>query len=159
MNRRRIGVGVLLAFLFVGGGFTLRNLLRSDEDRIRSVLETMVRRFNAPDPGDIGEGFSEDFEEEGSGLGREDLERGMLFLARTAGRPFPYQVHLDEEDLLILVDGDEATAEGAAVFDTLRGSEWTETWRMGFRLEFRKDNGTWRVYRATTDTQSGRRPF
>ncbi len=159
MNRKRIGIGIVLALLLLLGGFGLRHLMRSDEDRIRSVLETMVRRFNAPDPGDFGEGFSEDFEEESTGLDREDLERGMVFLARTAGRPFPYQVHLDEEDLLILVDGNDGTVEGAAIFDVMRGSEWTEMWRMGFRLELRKEAGTWRVRRAKTHTESGRRPF
>ncbi len=159
MDRKRIGIGIVAAVLLIGGGLALRSALRSDEDRIRDVLDTLVRRFNAPNPGDIDDGFTEDFEDEGSGLTREDVKRGMLLLARTAGRPFPYQVHLDAEDLLILVDGDDATAEGAAIFDVLRGTEWSEIWRMGFRLDLRKDGGDWRIRRASTRTESGRRPF
>ena len=152
---KRVLTIVLGVVIVVLGGRAIVRGLASDETKIRWRLETMTEGYNTGDVGDAVFPLAKDWKHEGFPLDRETM-RGVLIRESFQNRDHEThklmrRVELDDDSLVIEVDGDKATFEVEASFQQAEGDEWVEGWRARIHAELRKGENGWFIH-ATRHT-------
>lgn len=150
-------VGILIAIVLVGLFWWLSG---TDEDRIRGLIRNLESDFNRTKASALISNFASDYEDENTGVDRDDLLntfRATFLRDRDQGE-YQYEVQLLEEpEIAIADDAESATATGELMI-RYRGSGNTR-WRIALTLDFVKHEGDWLVRRSRWKTLEGRHPF
>ncbi len=141
---RRILVLSLFVVVAIWSIGRLRHALASPEERIRMRLEQMELGFDTTKVAGVLGGFAEDYRDEGSGIGRDEVQQILrhLVLRQFAGGSSSVELRVDLEDVVIELDPDDperATSRMRAVFwqseDEVEKLYWdarvTGDWRSG----------------------------
>lgn len=158
---KRVLLLLALALVVVLGVRWVVLALVPDETKIRWVVEEMEEGFNEGSAKRSVSGLAEDWSHEHArGMTAELLQRylfGEFQGMRAQGdHRLDARVEVDEDELSIQVDGQEASLDGEATFSRLQAGEWVPNWRVRFhaRLEDRDDG--WLVVRSSSEDLEGR---
>ena len=145
---------VLLLLAVVACSFLGRALYRalaSDETKIRWMVRDMVEGYDEGDVGDCIGPFAEDWRHEGHEITRE-LLRGALLQTALERDPATKQqlssVDLDEDSLVVEVDGASARVACEARFSRLRRGAWEPAWTLRAEAELEKREEGWKIVRS-----------
>ncbi len=139
-----------LLALYLGIG-PLRRLFASDETKIRWLVEQMEEAYNAGRPGSCVGPLAKGWRHEGYEIDRELLLGALFQAARERDRETRQllsRVVVDEDALVIRVDGARATLEVPATFSRLRAGQWQESWRISVTAELEHGDEGWEIARS-----------
>ncbi len=160
MPVKRVLVSVAVATAVALVGYWLLLALRSDEDRVRALVEGVAEAFNEGSAGGVVAPLAEDFAEDESKLDRRQVQ---LLLARfflqerdSKSRALLYELEVRPEDVTIELDGvDGASPESGKLNVTARflrrgapGNDSGSTAVVEFAAELKKIDRVWRISRA-----------
>ena len=132
-------------------GRALYRALASDETKIRWMVQDMVEGYDEGDVGDCIGPFAADWRHEGHEITRE-LLRGALIQTVLERDPATKErvsrVDLDEDALVVTVDGASAHVAGEARFSRLRRGAWEPVWTMRAEAELEKREEGWKIVRS-----------
>ncbi len=150
-----IAAGVLLLYL----GF---RLLRSDETRIRELLEAMAEGFNEGSPSGAISGLDESYTDETSKVKREEVRQFLTWLYFTARdeatKEFRYRVEISAVVVTVAPDAKKADLKLTAQFSELRSKAFRPVWKVEIEATLEKRSG-WKVVSSSHASVSGKRPF
>lgn len=112
---------LVLAVLVIGWVTVdrVRWALASDETRIRWAIQDMAEGFDAQKTNKVLSGFTEDFKDAGTGVGRDELHGALVHLFFTEIDPetkrFRLRVEIPDDELEVEVN--DADAEGRKTAD------------------------------------------
>lgn len=135
----------------------------SDEDRVRGLITDLERDFNRTKASGLIRAFSPEFLDEHTGTDRTGLLNGMRssFFRQQGPDGYPFRAELLDEpvDVTISDDGTEAQAAGELVIYEKTSKGEHVRWRAEIAFDFRKEDGSWLIYRSRWKTTGGRMPF
>ncbi len=157
---------LLLTLSFAGLYFGARSLVRffaSDETKIRRLVAGMEEAYNEGKPGSCVGPLAKDWRHEGYELDRELLLGGLFQTARDRDREtrqLRTRVEVDEEAVVVTVEGEHATLTTAATFFRLRAGTWAESWHLCIEAELADGDDGWEIVKSRHEdlrgTQLGR---
>lgn len=162
LKKRVIGgvTGVLLVYWLVFHVFV------SDETRIRRVLHASAEGFNETHKSRCLSALAEDFQDETTGLSRDDIGQRLVYLFLKEKHPdmdaFRYRIELVEDQLQIDVsDGSPKTAKISVLarFSKLVGDEFEPVWDVEIDGGMERTSDGWKVKRSRYRGVSGKFPF
>jgi hypothetical protein len=157
MAKKLILGALALAALWLGSGLVIR-FFASDETKIRWLVETMEEAYNAGRPGTCVGPLAKGWRHEGHGVDRETLRGALFVVSRDRDRDtreLLSRVEVDEEALVIAVDGDRATLQADATFARRRGETWEPTWALAIEAELVDGEDGWEIVRSRHVDRSG----
>lgn len=162
MRRLILVLGAILTLWF--GGKAIVRLFKSDETRIRDVVESMTDGFNATRTNAVLEAFDARFRDEAFGADKELVHAALVQLFFTAKdeatKRFLYRAETKTTNVAVTkASGDRpasASAEIEAVFFARHGESETEAWRIAVHAELEATDGDWRLVRTDARTTSGK---
>lgn len=162
LQKRIIGgvTGLLLLYWLVFHVFV------SDETRIRRVLHASADGFNETHKSRCISALAEDFQDETTGLSRDDIGQRLVYLFLKEKHPdmnaFRYRVDLPEDKLDIEIsDGSPKTAKISllARFSKLVEGEFAPVWDVEIDGGMEHTSDGWKVKRSRYRGVSGKFPF
>lgn len=159
MKSPRVVIGVAVGVLLVYLGF---RLLRSDESRIREMLDAMASGFNEGSPAQALSGLDESYVEETTKIKRDEVKAiltSLYFTARDeATKEFRYRVEVSGVGVTVEPDGKRGASRFEAQFSELRSKTLRPVWRVEIEAALEK-RGDWKVISSRHTSISGKRPF
>jgi hypothetical protein len=158
-TRHVLVVSVLLVAAYFGVD-AVRAAFASDETRIGRLFADEAAAFNASAAMSVLANFARDWRDETSGISRQDLQRGLLWLFQNrrdrATQRFLYRVAVGE--LTVDVHGERATAVVPLVLYHGLDAEERTVWELRVAADLDKHDGSWRIERSRHETLSGGMP-
>jgi hypothetical protein len=155
---KKILLGALtLAGLYLVSGVVIR-FLASDETKIRWLVETMEEAYNAGRPGKCVGPLAKDWRHEGHGIDRDMLHGALFQVSRERDREtreLLSRVEVDEDALVISVDGDRATLQADTIFSRRRGAAWEPTWELSIEADLVDGDDGWEIVRSRHSDRAG----
>ncbi len=157
MKRALLVVSAVFFLFFLGRWIVIA--LASDETKIRWLVENMEDGYNEADAGDCIGPLAEDWTHEGYEVEREliadGIRRDYLQDRDRDTKKLLRRVDIDEDTLVVEVDGDTARFTVEVIFERLQNGEWEETWRMRAHAELRAGDDGWKIHRTRHEDLSG----
>jgi hypothetical protein len=143
--------------------------LASEETRIRWLIQEMADDFNRSRPRACAEGLADDFRDDGSRVGKEEVTAYLLHLFLAARDPktkeFLYRVEVPDEGFEVKVEPGEpprARANLVPRFQELRSDSpdgaARPIWEVRLEAWLTKTDDGWKVSRSHYETVSGKPP-
>lgn len=157
MAKRILFALIALVVLFLGARSLLR-FFSSDETKIRRLVAQMEEAYNAGKPGSCVGPLSKDWRHEGYELDRELLLGALFQAARERDketRQLRTRVEVDEQAVVVTVDGEHATLATEATFFRLRAGAWEESWRMRIEAELSDGDDGWEIVKSRHQDERG----
>jgi hypothetical protein len=152
-----IGAALVLAYVAVRA---IRNALASDETKIRWLFADETAAFNDCKTLSVLEHFAPDWQDENTGVTRQQLKGGLLFVFQNRRDPktqqFLYRLEVGEYE--IEVEGEHAKAVLPMVLHEGVGENEKALWELRVTAELGKHDGSWRVDRSRHETIHGSAP-
>jgi len=155
---KRVLFGILAVVLLWFGVRAIVHLLASDETKIRWLVEDMVDGFNETRMNPIMTGLAQDFVDEHSGRGKDDVRAALaqMFLQDKDPKTkrFPYRVQVPEQEFSVQVQRAEprtAALDLVANFDESAGEEWHPVRSAAVHAELLLGPDGWKIRRARVD--------
>ena len=149
--KRVIAIAGGLVFAFFLGRW-LFVALASDETRIRWLVERMERGYNRADVSDCVGPLADDWSHEGHSVDRDLIANAIrsdyLRDRDRETKELRRRVEVDEDTLVVEVDGETARLTVEARFERLQQGRWTETWALRAEAELRETEDGWRIRRT-----------
>lgn len=159
MPRRFLGLVAAAAILWLGIALFGRHL--GDEDRIRGLFAAEASHFNACRALSVLDSFASDYRDDTTGLGRQELRAGLLWLFQNrrdpATRRFAYRLEVDEE-LPVAVDGDRAQATLRFRLHEGQDPDPRVRWEAEVTAGLERRDGRWSIVGSRHRTLQGRPP-
>lgn len=166
-SMRRLLPLTILALVLGGVGYWIYIKTAAPEVRVGWFLDGMIDNFNRSRPGACADGLSEEFRDESSGAGRQEIHGFLVQLYFRARDPetkeFLYHVVSPAEERKIDIGDDPSTAQvgmAARFYETRRlGEAVTEklVWEVRIDADLREGEDGWKVERTTHKTTHGER--
>ncbi|MEM7305638.1 MAG: hypothetical protein AAF682_03155 [Planctomycetota bacterium] len=155
----RILTVAALLILVVFGATTLREMLLSDETKIRNRILDAAEAFNDARPGSAVAPLADDWRARPSGVTKQELHQilvGLVLQEKDAEGDFLYAVDVPEESLAVeLVEEGKAKATLVAHFTRRVGDAPTPKWSVSIDAELRDGDDGWEIQRTEHTTLSG----
>jgi len=156
---RRFFLTLIVLVLVAYAVQRVRGFFISDEERIQAKVEEMLEGFNEAKAATCLRGLSPNWRDGQTGIARGFLARvlhGSLFQEEDPQtKRFLYRVELEEQLAIVLdpEEGERASIEMLAHFETLRDGAWSSTWRVRVEAEMKKDpDRGWEAIRTERET-------
>jgi len=152
-------VAALLVVAYLGVG-AISTALASEETKIGLLFADEAAAFNEAASTSVLANFAPAWQDETTGISRQDLHRGLLWLFqnRRDGRTqrFMHRVVLGE--IVVDVQGERATAVVPLVLHQGIDAEERTVWELCVTADLGKRDGSWRIERSRHETVSGGSP-
>ena len=161
---RRVFALLLAAIaLWFAAGF-VRDALRTDEERIRVLLEDEVEAFNAANAFSTLTGFADDYRDTSGGFDRDMLRSALRYAfltRRDAHGAFRHRCDLGWDGLSIDVDDGAGSAQARFVLTLFatRDEDSPVDWEVDVDAKLSWRDGRWLVVSSKHTTTRGKRPW
>ena len=162
MRRALLAGLALVAFWFAWS--TFRDALRTDDERIRLLLQAEVDFFNEASLVSSLRSFPDDYRDDSAGFDRSMLLRALLYAyqnRRDTDGQFRHRCAIDFDALQLDVASDDGKAEARfplTLFAT-RDADAAVDWMVDVTATLEVRDGTWRITRSRHQTKRGKRPW
>jgi len=162
VRRALLGALALLALWFVWG--TIRDALRTDDERIVLLLQAEVDAFNEASLVSSLRSFSDDYRDDSGGFDRSMLLRALLYAyqnRRDTDGQFRHRCAIDFDALELDVASDDGKAEARfpLTLYATRDIDAAVDWMVDVTATLEARDGTWRFVRSRHQTKRGKRPW
>jgi len=152
---------LLLVAVGWGGAVAVYFAMASDETRVRWLFEDEAAAFNDRALLSIMSGFADDYRDGTRGIGHQQLRGWVVWSFRSQRADdggYRYRIELPDEDLKVVVTGDEAKADLALrLYDRIE-SEQQPSWGLLVHAELERRDRGWCIVRSTHETVAGQPP-
>lgn len=154
---------VVIGILVLGAAaYVLGRWLRSDETRIRELIDAMAAGFNDASPSSTVAGLDAAFVDSTTGATQQDVHNALRWLCLTARqettRAFIYQVVIDQVKTQLAADRQQATSVVRATFHERKDDTLQSVWKVSLSCELVKTEG-WKITRCAHKTLAGKRLY
>lgn len=155
---RRLAKPLLVLAALLVAVFALRQVLASDQTRIRWRIESMMEGFNDTRLAPAMQGIGADWRDRTRRVDRARLADGLRYLFFNEKDPetrgFPYRVELERDTLEIeLQPQNRAQVRFVARFSFLTQGRWEPTWRLRVSTTMHKhENLGWQLQESEHET-------
>ena len=152
-----IAAALVMAYFAVRA---IRTALASEETRIRWLFADEATAFNDCKALSVLEHFAPDWQDETTGITRQQLKGGLMYVFQNRRDPktqqFLYRIEVGRYD--VEVEGEHAKAVLPLVLHEGLGADERALWELRVTAELGKHDGSWRVDRSRHETIHGSAP-
>ena len=161
--KRLLSIALVACALWLAMGF-VRDALRSDEERIRVLLEYEVAAFNSANAFSTLTRFADDYRDTSGGFDRDMLRSALRYAfltRRDAHGAFRHRCELGWDGLSIDVDDGGGSAEARFVLTLFatRDDDSPVDWEVDVTANLGWRDGGWLVVSSKHTTTRGKRPW
>lgn len=142
----------------------VRDALRTDEERVRALLESEVGAFNDASMFTALSGFADDYRDTSGGFDRDMLRSALRYAfatRRDAQGAFRHRCALDWDGLAVEVDDGAGSAQARFVLTLFatRDDDSPVDWEVDVDAKLAWRDGRWLVVSSKHTTTRGKRPW